>query len=274
MFDNELFGIGARDASIMDPQHRVFLECVWEAIESAGHVPERFDGAVGVFAGCGFDTYLINNLITNPKLVDQIGWFLLRHTSNDKDFLPTFVSYKLDLRGPSVSVQTACSTSLVAIHLAAQSLIGFECDMAVAGGSTIEIPQGVGYRFQEGEVLSPDGHCRAFEAGSAGTVLTSGAGVVVLRRLADALDDGDPILAVIKGTAVNNDGGRKVGFLAPSVDGHADVVKEALAVAGLSARDISLVDAHGTGTAVGDPIEVAALTEAFRDHPGPRASAG
>ena len=186
MFDNELFGIGARDASIMDPQHRVFLECVWEAIESAGHVPERFDGAVGVFAGCGFDTYLINNLITNPKLVDQIGWFLLRHTSNDKDFLPTFVSYKLDLRGPSVSVQTACSTSLVAIHLAAQSLIGFECDMAVAGGSTIEIPQGVGYRFQEGEVLSPDGHCRAFEAGSAGTVLTSGAGVVVLRRLADA----------------------------------------------------------------------------------------
>ena len=146
--------------------------------------------------------------------------------------------------------------------------------MAVAGGSTIEVPQGVGYRFHEGEVLSPDGHCRAFEAGSAGTVLTSGAGVVVLRRLADALDDGDPILAVIKGTAVNNDGGRKVGFLAPSVDGHADVVKEALAVAGLSARDIQLVEAHGTGTAVGDPIEVAALTEAFRATTPTVASAG
>lgn len=264
MFDADLFGIGPRDASIMDPQHRIFLECVWEAMESAGHVPERIDGAVGVFAGCGFDTYLINNLITNPKLVDQVGWFLLRHTGNDKDFLPTFVSYKLDLRGPSISVQTACSTSLVAIHLAVQSLNTFECDFAIAGGSTIEVPHGVGYRFQEGEVLSPDGHCHAYEAGSAGTVLTSGSGVVVLRRLADALDDGDPILAVVKGTAVNNDGARKVGFLAPSVDGHADAVKEALAVAGLSARDIQLVDGHGTGTAVGDPIEVAALTEAFR----------
>lgn len=265
MFDPSFFGIGARDASIMDPQHRHFLECVWEAIESAAHVPERFDGAIGVFAGCGMNTYLVNNLITNPKLVDQIGWFLLRHTSNDKDFLPTFVSYKLDLRGPSVSVQTACSTSLVAMHLAAQSLLSYECDMAVAGGSTIEVPHGVGYTFQEGEILAPDGRCRAFDAASAGTVLTSGSGVVVLRRLADAIEDGDPILAVMKASAVNNDGARKVSYLAPSVDGHADVVKEALTVAGLSAGDIQLVDAHGTGTPVGDPIEFAALTEAFRD---------
>ncbi len=264
-FDPAFFGIGARDAAVMDPQHRVFLECVWEAIESAALVPERFDGAIGVFAGCGMNTYLINNLITNPRLIDQMGWFLLRHTSNDKDFLPTFVSYKLDLRGPSISVQTACSTSLVAMHLAAQSLLSFECDMAVAGGSTIEVPHGVGYTFQEGEILSPDGRCRAFDATSNGTVLTSGAGAVVMRRLTDALDDGDPILAVMKASAVNNDGARKVSYLAPSVDGHADVIKEALAVSGLSARDIGLIDAHGTGTPVGDPIEFAALTEAFRD---------
>lgn len=264
-FDPEFFGIGKRDAALMDPQHRIFLECVWEAIESAAHVPERFDGAIGVFAGCGMNTYLINNLITNPKLLEQVGWFLLRHTSNDKDFLPTFASYKLDLHGPSISVQTACSTSLVAMHLAAQSLLSFECDMAVAGGSTIEVPHGVGYTFQEGEILSPDGHCRAFDDASNGTVLTSGAGAVALRRLGDALEDGDPILAIMKASAVNNDGARKVSYLAPSVDGHADVVKEALVVAGLEARDIELVDAHGTGTPVGDPIEFAALTEAFRD---------
>lgn len=264
-FDPEFFGIGPRDAALMDPQHRIFLECVWEAIESAAHVPERFDGAIGVFAGCGMNTYLINNLITNPKLLEQVGWFLLRHTSNDKDFLPTFASYKLDLHGPSISVQTACSTSLVAMHLAAQSLLSFECDMAIAGGSTIEVPHGVGYTFQEGEILSPDGRCRSFDQDSNGTVLTSGTGAVALRRYSDALEDGDPILAVMKASAVNNDGARKVSYLAPSVDGHADVVKEALVVAGLSARDIELVDAHGTGTPVGDPIEFAALTEAFRD---------
>lgn len=264
MFDAGFFGIGQRDAAIMDPQHRHFYEVAWEAIESAGHVPERFDGAIAVFAGCGMNTYLVNNLLTNPNLVDQVGWFLLRHTANDKDFLATGVSYRLDLRGPSINVQTACSTSLVAIHLAAQSLLAFECDMAIAGGVTIEVPHGRGYRYHEGEILAPDGMCRAFDERSGGTVLASGVGAVALRRLTDAYRDGDPILAVIKGSAVNNDGARKVGYLAPSVDGHADVVKEALAVAGLSARDISLLEAHGTGTAVGDPIEVAALTEAFR----------
>ena len=264
MFDPGFFGIGRRDAAIMDPQHRHFLECVWESIESAGHVPERFAGAIGVFAGCGANTYMLNNLLTNPQLVEQVGWFLLRHTGNDKDFLATTASYKLDLRGPSVNVQTACSTSLVAVHLAVQSLLGFECDLAVAGGVTIEVPHARGYEYREGEVLSPDGVCHAFDVDSAGTVLTSGAGVVALRRLQDAVDDGDPILAVIKGSAINNDGARKVGYLAPSVDGHADVVKEALAVAGIDARSITLLEAHGTGTAVGDPIEVAALTEAFR----------
>ncbi|HEX4984128.1 MAG TPA: type I polyketide synthase, partial [Ilumatobacteraceae bacterium] len=241
-----------------------FLECVWEALESAGHVPERFAGTIGVFAGCGANLYMLNNLLTNPQLVEQVGWFLLRHTGNDKDFLATTASYKLDLRGPSVNVQTACSTSLVAVHLAVQSLLGFECDMAVAGGATIEVPHARGYEYREGEILSPTGVCRAFDVDSAGTVLASGAGVVALRRLQDAVDGGDPILAVIKGSAVNNDGARKVGYLAPSVDGHADVVKEALAVAGIDARSITLLEAHGTGTAVGDPIEVAALTEAFR----------
>ena len=264
MFDAAFFGVGKRDASIMDPQHRHFLECSWEALETAGHPPDSFAGAIGVFAGCGMNTYMLNNLLTNPTLVEQVGMFLLRHTANDKDFLTTTLSYKLDLRGPSVNVQTACSTSLVAVHLATQSLLSFECDLALAGGVTIEVPHRVGYVYHEGEILSPTGRCRAFDEGSAGTVLTSGVGVVALRRLADALDDGDDVLAVIKGTAINNDGQRKVGYLAPSVDGHADVVKEALAVAGLTARDIQLLEAHGTGTAVGDPIEVAALTEAFR----------
>jgi acyl transferase domain-containing protein len=148
-FDPAFFGIGKRDAAIMDPQHRHLLEVVWEAIESSGYVPERFDGAIGVFAGCGVNTYLINNLLSNPQMVDQIGWFLLRHTANDKDFLSTGISYRLDLRGPSINVQTACSTSLVAIHLAVQSLLSFECDMAIAGGSTIDIPSGRGYTYQE-----------------------------------------------------------------------------------------------------------------------------
>ena len=264
-FDPGFFGIGERDAAIMDPQHRHLLECAWEALEVAAIDPAEFEGAVGVYAGCGMNTYLLNNLLRDPSVLESMGWFLLRHTSNDKDFLPTFISYKLDLHGPSVSVQTACSTSLVAIHLAAQSLLDFETDMAIAGGSTIEAPHGVGYEYQEGEILSPDGHCRAFDADSAGTVLTSGTGAVVLRRLADAVEDGDPILAVMKGSAINNDGARKVGYLAPSVEGHADVVREALAVADLSARDITLLEAHGTGTALGDPIEVAALTDAFRD---------
>jgi acyl transferase domain-containing protein/thioesterase domain-containing protein/acyl carrier protein len=263
-FDHEFFGIGGRDAAVMDPQHRHFLECAWEALESAAIVPERFDGAIGVFGGCGMDTYLIHNLLTNRTVLPQLGWFLLRHTGNDKDFFTNNVAYRLDLRGPAVNVQTACSTSLVAVHLAVQSLLAFETDAAIAGGATIEFPHGVGYEFHEGEILAPDGVCRAFDARSAGTVLTSGVAVVAMRRLVDALADNDPVLAVIKGTAINNDGSRKVSFLAPSVDGHADVVREALTVAGLSARDLQLFEAHGTGTAVGDPIEIAAAAEAFR----------
>ncbi|MHC4379805.1 MAG: type I polyketide synthase, partial [Planctomycetota bacterium] len=264
-FDPAFWGISPKDAAVMDPQHRHFLECSYEALEDAGHDPRRFDGTVGVFGGCGANSYLMFNLLTNPKLVEEMGMFLVRHTSNDKDFLTTFTSYKLELEGPSLGVQTACSTSLVAIHLAAQQLLNGECDMALAGGSTIEVPHHNGYRFEQGEILSPDGHCRPFDAASEGTVFGSGAGVVVLRRLADALDDGDTIRAVIRGSAVNNDGARKAGYLAPSVDGQAHAVEEALAVAEVDAESISYVETHGTGTPVGDPIEVTALTQAFRE---------
>jgi acyl transferase domain-containing protein/thioesterase domain-containing protein len=263
-FDAEFFGFSPKEAAIMDPQHRQFLECAWEALESAGHVPESFGGTIGVFGGCGMGAYFALNLLTNKDLVESVGLFLLRHTGNDKDFLTTRVSYCLNLRGPSVNVQTACSTSLVATHLACQSLLSGECDIALAGGVTIEIPHGRGYVYQPGEILSPDGHCRAFDHRSEGTIFGSGAGIIVLRRLADALRDGDVIHAVIKGSAVNNDGAGKVGYLAPSVDGQAAAISEALAVAGVSAESIGYVECHGTGTKMGDPIEIAALTQAFR----------
>jgi acyl transferase domain-containing protein len=264
MFDAALFGLSPRDAAIMDPQHRHFLECAWEALEDAAHPPQRFSGSIGVFAGSGMNSYLIHNLLSNHELSKSAGLFQLKQTGNDKDVLATRVSYQLDLRGPSVNVQTACSTSLVAVHLACQSLLDFECDMALAGGVTIENPHGQGYIFREGEILSRDGHCRAFDAASTGTVFGSGAGIVVLRRLEDALADRDNIRAVILGSAVNNDGARKVGYFAPSVEGQAEVIAEALEFAGVAADDISYVEAHGTGTIVGDPIEIRALTQSFR----------
>ncbi|MBK6685781.1 MAG: SDR family NAD(P)-dependent oxidoreductase [Deltaproteobacteria bacterium] len=264
-FDGEFFGFSAKESAILDPQHRQFLECTWEALEDAGHPPETFEGAIGVFAGCGMGSYFMFNLLSNPELVRNVGLFLLRHTGNDKDFLATRLSYLLDLRGPSISVQTACSTSLVAVHLAAQHLLSGECDMAIAGGVTIEIPHRRGYHYAEGEILSPDGHCRAFDHRSAGTIFGSGAGVVVLRRLKDALADGDVIHAVVRSTAVNNDGSQKVGYLAPSVDGQAACVAEALALADVAPDSLQYIECHGTGTAMGDPIEVAALTQAFRE---------
>ena len=262
-FDAEFFGLSPKEAGIMDPQHRHFLMAAWEAMEDAGHVPSSFDGAIGVFAGCGVSSYYMLNLLSNPELVDDVGLFLLRHTGNDKDFLATRASYVFDLHGPSVNVQTACSTSLVATHLAVSHLLSGECDLALAGGSTIEMPHRVGYQYHEGEVLSPDGHCRAFDHRSRGTVFGSGTGVVAMRRLDDALEDGDEIYAVIKGTAVNNDGSRKVGYLAPSVDGQAACITEALAVAEVDPETIGYVECHGTGTPMGDPIEIAALTQAF-----------
>ncbi|QFS84593.1 type I polyketide synthase [Roseivivax sp. THAF197b] len=265
MFDAEFFGFSPKEAAILDPQHRRFLEVAWEAMENAGHVPQNFPGPVGVFAGCGMGSYFYFNLCSNPDLVDSTGMFLLRHTGNDKDFLTTRASHIFDLKGPSLSLQTACSTSLVAVHYAAQSLLNGECDMALAGGVTIELPQGQGYFFKENEILSPDGACHAFDHRAQGTVFGSGTGVVVLRRLSDAIADGDHIWAVIKGSAVNNDGADKAGYLAPSVGGQAAAVAEAQAIANTPAGTIDYVECHGTGTYLGDPIEVSALTAAFRE---------
>lgn len=263
-FDADFFGFSPKEAAILDPQHRQFLEVAWEALETAGHPPERFKGRIGVFAGCGMGSYFYFNLCSNPALVESTGMFLLRHTGNDKDFLSTRVSHVFDLKGPSLSMQTACSTSLVAVHYAAQALLTGECDMALAGGVTIDLPQGRGYIYKEGEVLSPDGVCHAFDHRAQGTVFGSGAGAVLLRRLEDALADGDHIWAVIKGSAVNNDGAAKAGYLAPSVEGQAECIATALGVAGVPADTVDYVECHGTGTYLGDPIEVAALTEAFR----------
>ncbi|MGD9901823.1 MAG: SDR family oxidoreductase [Vicinamibacterales bacterium] len=263
LFDADFFGFSSKDAAILDPQHRQFLETCWEALEDAGHVPTSFPGSIGVFAGSGQHAYFTYHLAPNRRLMADVGAFLVRHTGNDKDFLTTRVSYCLDLKGPSVAVQSACSTSLVAIHLAVQSLLARECDLALAGGVTIELPARRGYLSRAGEILSPDGHCRAFDASAAGTVFGSGVGVVVLRRAADALADGDAIRALVRGSAVNNDGRSKVGYLAPSVDGQASCVAEALAIADVLPTSISYVEAHGTGTPVGDPIETAALTAAF-----------
>jgi acyl transferase domain-containing protein len=263
-FDAGFFGFSPRDAAILDPQHRHFLETAWEALEDAGHPPGSFPGPVGVYAGSGTNAYFWANLLTNPELVRDVGFFLLRHTGNDKDFLSTRVSYEFDLKGPSVNVQTACSTSLVAVHLGIQGLLSGECDLALAGGVTIEQPHGHGYLHREGEILSPDGHCRAFDAAASGTVFGSGVGVVVLRRLEDAVADGNTVHAVILGSAVNNDGSQKVGYLAPSVSGQARAIAEALGVADVDPASIGFVAAHGTGTNVGDPIEVEALTQGFR----------
>lgn len=262
-FDAEFFGFSPKDAAILDPQHRKFLEVAWEAMEQAGHVPENVDGPIGVYAGCGMGSYFYFNICSNPDLVDDVGMFLLRHTGNDKDFLSTRVSHVFDLKGPSINLQTACSTSLVAIHYAAAALRAGEVDMALAGGVTIELPQGRGYEFKENEILSPDGECHAFDHRAQGTVFGSGAGCVALKRLSDAQADGDHIWAVIKGSAINNDGAAKAGYLAPSVDGQAAAITLALDASGVPADQIELVECHGTGTYLGDPIEVAALSEAY-----------
>ena len=262
-FDAAFFGFTPREAEILDPQQRVFLECAWESLENAGYDAERFAGAVGVFAGAGMNHYLLQNLLGRPDVLATVGEYQTMLLS-DKDFLTTRAAYKLNLRGPAVTVQTACSTSLVAIHQAVQSLLNYGCDMALAGGVSVNPQQGRGYLYQTGMILAQDGHCRAFDADAQGTVGGAGCGIVVLKRLADALADGDRIDAVIRGTATNNDGSQKVGYTAPSVSGQAEVVALAQAVADVSPDSISYIEAHGTGTPLGDPIEIAALTQAFR----------
>ena len=262
-FDAAFFGMTPREAEVTDPQHRLFLECAWEALEHAGCDPAKFDGAIGVFAGMSMNAYLAHNLLTHPELVAQLNEHQLM-LGNDKDFLPTRVSYKLDLHGPSVNVQTACSTSLVAVCVACQNLLNYDCDAALAGAVSVAFPQKRGYLFQPGGIASPDGHCRVFDANAAGTVAGEGVGVVVLKRLEDALADGDTIYAVIKGFATNNDGATKAGFTAPSVEGQAEVIATAQAMAGFAPDTIGYVEAHGTGTPLGDPIEIEGLTKAFR----------
>ncbi|HEV7398616.1 MAG TPA: type I polyketide synthase, partial [Pyrinomonadaceae bacterium] len=263
MFDCSFFGFNPHEAEITDPQQRIFLECAWEAMEAAGYDPSRYKGRCAVYAGAGLDGYLLSNLLSRMNFEDNADIFQML-IGNDKDHLSTRVSYKLNLKGPSLTVQTACSTSLVAVHLAYHSLLNYHCDLALAGGVRITVPQKVGYKYQVGGINSPDGHCRPFDAQAEGTLGGNGAGIVLLKRLDEALADGDIIHAVIKGSAINNDGALKVGYTAPSLDGQSEVIVEAQALAGVSADSISYVEAHGTATALGDPIEVGALTQAFR----------
>lgn len=263
VFDAAFFSIYPKEAQLLDPQHRIFLECAWHALEDAGYDPETYAGSIGVFAGCYWNTYLLSALKTNPGFFADLAPLQLE-IGNDKDYLTTRVSFKLDLRGPSYSLQTACSTSLVAVAQACLHLQAWQCDMALAGGVHVRFPQAAGYVYQEDSICSPDGHCRAFDAKAQGTVFANGAGVVVLKRLADALADGDAIDAVIKGWAVNNDGANKLSYTSPSLDGQAAVIRRAHELAGVSADTISYVEAHGTATPTGDPIEIAGLTEAFR----------
>ncbi|ARF67943.1 non-ribosomal peptide synthetase [Paenibacillus larvae subsp. pulvifaciens] len=273
-FDANFFGYSPREAEMLDPQQRLFLECAWEAVEKAGYDPSREEMPIGVYAGSGISTYLLFGLLPNFDPTDPVISYQ-GLIANDKDHLATRTAYKLNLTGPSLSVQTACSTSLVGVHLACQALSRGECDMAIAGGVTITIPHEQGYIYREGGIFSPDGHCRAFDAKAKGTVAGSGVGVVVLKRLDEALRDGDTIHAVIKGSAINNDGGHKVGYTAPSVRGQAEVIRMALDSAGIGPETISYVEAHGTGTPLGDPIELAALTEVFGPAmDGPRCGIG
>lgn len=269
LFDAAFFGLTPKEAAQTDPQHRLFLECAWEALEQGGYDSERYSGSVGVYGGCSLNTYLLANLCQDRAFIEGILPFhqigaQAALLGNDKDFLVTRVSYKLNLRGPSMVIQSACSTSLVAICQACQSLMNFQCDMALAGGVSISFPQRRGYLYQEGGLASKDGHCRAFDALAEGTVFGGGVGVVLLKRLSDAISDGDHIHAVIKGFALNNDGSGKVSYMAPSIDGQAEVVASAQAQAGVAADTISYVETHGTGTPLGDPIEIAGLTKAFR----------
>ena len=263
MFDASFFSYSRKEAECIDPQQRLFLECAWEAIEKGGYDPETYEGLIGVYAGSGMNHYLLRNLYPSLDYNNQLNSYQLMINS-DKDFLATRVAYKLNLRGPAVNVQTACSTSLVAVHTACQNLLNGECNLALAGGVSIQLPQKSGHLYREGMIFSPDGHCRTFDAQAKGTITGDGVGVVLLKRLNDAIADGDSIQAIIKGSAINNDGSLKVGYTAPSIEGQAAVIAEAHAVAGVDPETISYIEAHGTGTELGDPVEIAALTQAFR----------
>jgi acyl transferase domain-containing protein/acyl carrier protein len=259
-FDATVFGINPREAETMDPQHRLFLECTWEALEGAGYCPTETPGQVAVFAGCGFPDYIVQNI---QHLQSEPGGVLLIATGNERDSLANFVSYKLGLTGPAVTVQTFCSTSMVAVHLACQSLLTYECDLALAGGAFIPLPQPSGYLYEQGGIASPDGVVRSFDSAANGTVMGSGVGAVALKRMTEALADGDVIHAVILGSAVNNDGRVRAGYTAPGVDGQAEVIRLALGVAGVKTDTVGYVECHATGTVLGDSIELAAMNRVF-----------
>jgi acyl transferase domain-containing protein len=261
LFDAGFFGFSPRDAEILDPQQRLFLECAWTALEDAGYDSQQYGGSIGVYAGMGANDYLVQNLLSNKELVESVGTLQLR-IANDKDFLATRTSYKLNLTGPSITVQTACSTSLVAIHLACEGLLAGACSMALAGGVSITLPQKAGYQYVPGGIGSPDGRCRAFDKDARGVVGGSGVGIVVLKRLSDAVKSRDRILAVILGSAINNDGSKKAAYTAPGVQGQARVIAEAMKVAGVAPNSIDYVEGHGSATELGDPAEIAALTMA------------
>ncbi|MDQ2979183.1 MAG: type I polyketide synthase, partial [Acidobacteriota bacterium] len=269
LFDASFFGFTPKEAELTDPQHRLFLETCWRALEDAGCNPDGFDGGIGVFGGMSMNTYLLaargRDAAFWKELTEsyQIGGYP-SVLGNDYNFLTTRVSYKLDLKGPSFDVQAGCSTSLVAVCLACRALLQHDCDAALAGGVSITFPQKRGYLYREGAMGSPDGRCRAFDAAAGGTVFGAGVGVVVLKRLSDAIAHGDSIVAVIRGFALNNDGASKVGYMAPSVEGQAEVIATAQALADVDAESIGYVETHGTGTPLGDPIEIAGLTRAFR----------
>lgn len=262
LFDAEFFGYSAKEAAIMDPQHRIFLELCWHALENAGYDPKQHGDSIGVFAGASYNSYLLNNILKGRNINDSSDSFFVQ-ILNDKDNLATRVSYKLDLKGPSISIQTACSTSLVSVHYACQSLINNECDMALAGGVTVRSPQKAGYGYYENMILSKDGHCRPFDADASGTIFGSGAGVVVLKRLKDAIKDKDHVYAIIKGSCVNNDGAEKVGYTAPGRRGQENALATALALSGLPKESISAIEAHGTATILGDPIEFESINKVY-----------
>ena len=263
-FDAAFFGMSAREAELMDPQHRVFLECAWEALEAGGYAPDKLETRVGVFAGQSMNTYLLSNLLGEIDLVESVE-SLQASIGNDKDSLTTEVAYRMNLKGPAVTIQSSSSTSLTAVHYACQSILNYECDMALAGGVSIHVPDKGGYLYHEGGTTAKDGHCRTFDAQATGFVAGHGAGVVLLKRLSEAEQAKDHIWAVIRGSAVVNDGADKVSYMAPSVQGQMETIIAAQTVAGVTADQIDYVEAHGTGTLVGDPIEVAALTQAFHE---------
>ncbi|MBV8294991.1 MAG: type I polyketide synthase, partial [Mycobacterium sp.] len=267
-FDADFFGFTPQVARSTDPQHRLFLQTAWHAIEDAGYDPANIEGSVGVYATSTTSGYLLHNIMSNhdPNVIMGQGiTFDMVNLSlqNDKDYLATKVAHAFNLRGPALSVQTACSSALVAVHLACQSILNGECEMALAGGASLRIPHHVGYWYAPGSMVSPTGHCRPFDVRSDGTIFGSGVGVVVLKALQDAVDDGDRIHAVIRGSALNNDGSTKMTYAAPNAAGQADVIAEAQAVAEVDSSTVSYIETHGTGTPLGDPIEIEGLRQAF-----------